>query len=203
MLKKRLVHGIGVNDLPYQVSKYSPRSMGRKRLWTCPYYLNWKEMLKRCYYQKYHAHHSSYIRCTVITDWKNASNFVNWMRTQDWSGKQLDKDLLVMGNRLYGPETCVFLSPDVNIFLSTRRAARGQYMIGASINRGLFAASCRDPFKGVQQTLGTFKTEIEAHLAWQAKKHEHALTYAEMETDPRIKLALQTRYAPGTDWTKQ
>ena len=42
------------------------------------------------------------------------------MTSQDWEGKELDKDLLVPGNRLYSPETCIFISKKLNNLLGKK-----------------------------------------------------------------------------------
>ena len=73
-------------------------------------YSTWRTMLQRCYDPKCHARSPSYIGCTVCKDWRNFQNFAAWMSTQNYEGKQLDKDIKVKGNKVYSPETCSFVS---------------------------------------------------------------------------------------------
>ena len=66
-----------------------------------------------------------------------------------------------------------------------------------------YRAYCNNPFKDKKLHLGSFITELEAHKAWQAKKHEYALQLADLQEDPRVADALRQRYAPYKDWTNR
>ena len=52
--------------------------------------------------------------------------------------------------------------------------------------KNLYRVECSNPFTGKQEYIGLFATELEAHKAWQAKKHEYACLLADMQTDERI-----------------
>lgn len=119
------------------------------------------------------------------------------MIDQKWEGMSLDKDIIVLGNKVYGPDTCVFVPCQVNNFLTDHGAARGAWPIGVSWGEEAckFKARCRNPITGKQEHLGYFTDPAEAHEAWRARKHQHALRYAEQQTDSRIAAALRTRYA--------
>lgn len=153
-------------------------------------------MLGRCYDEGFQSRLPSYKGCHVTEDWLYLSKFENWLLTQDWKGKQLDKDILFPNNKLYSPETCVFVDAKLNTFLVDRASARGLYPIGVewSKSRNKFRARCSNPFIGKTEHLGYFYDPMVAHLVWKKRKHEHALTYAEQQTDPRIAEALRTRY---------
>jgi hypothetical protein len=124
------------------------------------------------------------------------SNFKSWMETQDWEGKELDKDLLMEGNKVYSPDTCCFVSVKVNSFLNKKFASRGQLPLGVSkVRKNKYAAQCSNPFKtNSSQYLGYYDSAEEAHLVWKRKKHEYACILAELEKDERVKAALLTRY---------
>lgn len=51
--------------------------------------------------------------------------------------------------------------------------------------------------------MGVFPTELEAHLTWQARKHELSCMLADLQTDERIATVLRERYAPDKDWTNR
>jgi hypothetical protein len=153
-------------------------------------------MLVRSYSEKHKMRRPSYLGCSVLDDWLSLSNFKHWMETQDYEGKQLDKDLLVPGNKVYSPEACVFVSRQVNMFLVDCRANRGKYLIGCFWYKrdAKFMALCSNPLTGKKDYLGMFSDEQEAHEAWLAKKLEHAKALAALQTDQRIAKALIDRY---------
>mgnify|MGYP001117231448 CR=1 FL=1 len=153
-------------------------------------------MLKRCYSGKYHERKPTYRGCTVCEDWHTFSNFRDWMENQDWEGKHLDKDLLISGNKEYGPETCVFVTSVVNLFTTDSCNSRGEYPIGVYWQQDKFTARCSNPFTGEREWLGRFDCPDQAHLAWKKRKHELACQLAESEyvTDERVAQALRTRY---------
>jgi hypothetical protein len=111
---------------------------------------------------------------------------------QYYEGKQLDKDLLVRGNKIYSSDTCLFVSRQVNNFLIDSGAARGKYKIGVSWHKkcGKYRAGCSNPFTGKQEYLGLFIDEHSAHQAWLDKKLEHAYALAALQPDARVAKAL-------------
>ena len=190
--KTKLVYGIGVNDADYAVR---PKINGKKVM--CHYYKAWAHMLQRCYGKKYQEHYPTYKGCSVCPDWLYFMNFRKWMIRQDWEGKQLDKDLLVRGNKVYSEDTCVFVDAMTNLFTTDSGRSRGDYPLGVSFHKplGKFQALCSNPFTKKLEYLGLFTCEHQAHLAWKARKHELACELADLQTDPRVAAALRTRYA--------
>lgn len=197
--KKKLVCGVGWNDADYQITEQQvtiDEYGGKKKItWMCPFYWKWKSMLQRCYSPKLQEIRPTYVGCCVCEEWLTFSNFKAWMEVQDWEGKQLDKDLLTPGNKVYSPETCVFVDKRVNLFLIECSATRGECIIGVCWHRGVnkFQALCGDG-SGKQKHLGCFNTELEAHKAWLAFKLEQAKILAAEQTDPRVAKALIERY---------
>lgn len=199
--KEKLICGIGKNDSLEPVVEYGIVDGKKKMTWKCQIYSSWYRMFDRCYGATCKARSPSYWDCSVHESWHRFSVFREWMLCQDWEGKQLDKDLLKKGNRVYSAETCLFVSPQVNQFLTERGADRGPYPIGVTlaVSRGnKFEAKCHNPFTVKQEVVGRFTCPIQAHEAWQNRKHEHAVAMAAIQDDPRISKALIERYAPGT-----
>ena len=202
MKPKKLVCGVGVNNADYAVVKretisYVNGKRKQKRVWTCPYYETWASMLSRCYSAKYQERWPSYKGCTVTDEWLTFSNFKTWMEKQDFEDKQLDKDLLLEGNKVYGPETCVFITQTVNKFTTDRGAARGKWPIGVCWDKekGKFLAQCSNPFTKKREKLGLFTCEQQAYDAWLKRKLELAHELAAIQTDPRVAKALIERYS--------
>ena len=191
--KNKLVCGVGVNDANYAVQ---PTIDGKQV--DCPFYLAWRNMLKRCYDSRYQAKYPTYIGCEVAQEWHRFMAFRAWMVERDWQGRELDKDLLIPGNKVYSPRTCVFVSDGLNKFTTDRAADRGEWPIGVDWHKrdGKFRAQCNNPFSGKKEHLGYFTCPDEAHEAWRARKHELALQIAALHADPRIAAALSVRYLP-------
>jgi hypothetical protein len=161
-------------------------------------------MVERCYGLKTQIRQPKYSDTIVCEDWRYFSIFKTWMKSQNWEGKELDKDLLGDG-KLYSPDTCCFVSGHINLFIKTNKT--GKLMIGvrsvSNANVFSFKAQCSNPFTRINEDIGYFETELEAHKAWQAKKHEYACQLAELQEDPRVADALRQRYAPDKDWTNK
>lgn len=187
--------GVGINDSDTPVYKTGKVEGKKKILWICPFYKRWSDMLKRCYYVKYKD--DAYFGDKYVCDeWLYFSRFKLWMETQDWEGKHLDKDLLIPGNKIYGPEACVFVDPRVNTFVIECNSNRGEWPVGVSYieSRNKFRASCSENLTGKKKTIGHFKTPEEAHAAWLEFKLDQAKVLASMQTDVRVAKALVYRY---------
>ena len=202
MKTRKLVHGVGVNDADYAVQKfetigYVDGKQKQKLVWRCPYYRTWVNMIDRCYSDRTQNKNPTYKGCSVSEEWLTFGVFKNWMEKQDWEGNQLDKDLLFEGNKLYSPETCVFVSPMTNNFIIDRGAARGKWLIGVCWDKkkAKFMSLCGNPFTKKQEYLGYFDCEQEAHQAWRKRKLELAHLLAAEQEDPRVAEALIARYS--------
>lgn len=192
---KPTLAGHGVNDSAYKVTRRERVDGKSKLVWSCPYYRTWKQMISRCYTNTRHAK-EAYKDCYVCEEWLLFSNFRAWMVEQDWEGLQLDKDILVLGNKVYSPDTCVFVSKQVNTFLLDRSRGRGEYLIGVNFCKKSkkFQSHCSNPFTNKQEYLGCFDCEIAGHKAWLFRKLEHAKALASTQTDQRVAEALIERY---------
>ncbi|AUR86579.1 hypothetical protein NVP1100O_67 [Vibrio phage 1.100.O._10N.261.45.C3] len=138
---------------------------------------SWRSMLSRCYSDRYLSEKSTYRDCTVDIEWHNFQAFAKWHLENypdDGEKYHLDKDLLLVGNRVYSPKTCVFIPQWLNSFMSGAGAIRGDYLIGVSFSKahGKFEAYCNHD--GMRVHLGLHKTECGAHQAWVDKKTEIA-----------------------------
>jgi hypothetical protein len=206
MIKAPTLENFGVNDATYNVYMSIYENGKTRILGRCNYYAKWADMIKRCYNQRELEKYPTYKGCIVCEEWRYFSNFIKWVNSQpnrEWGQCHLDKDLLIKGNKIYSPETCVFVSPSINSFMLTTKR-KTNTLIGVSLSKeGRYVATCRNQLCTEKNYcyLGTFGTELEAHKAWQAKKHEIACQLADLQGDPRVAQALRERYAPDKDWT--
>ena len=120
----KLVYGVGINDSVEPISKKLKIDGKWKTVWTCPIYTCWSNMIQRCYSSDYHLKKPSYVGCVTTEEWIYFTNFRSWMEKQDWKDKELDKDLLFPGNKIYGPDTCCFLNSAVNSFNKKQSTGR-------------------------------------------------------------------------------
>ena len=107
-----MIYGIATND----TGSVTDPVTGKK----CRIYVTWYDMIRRCYSSVYQIKYPKYVGCTVASEWLLFSNFKNWVENETTycPNKQLDKDLLIVGNKLYSPSTCIFISQEINKFLT-------------------------------------------------------------------------------------
>ena len=197
---QKLVFGVGINDADYVTHKWETVELNgvrkQKLVWTCPYYRVWHSMLQRCYSAKFQERNPTYKGCSVSEEWLRFSNFRAWMEAQDFEDKQIDKDLLFEGNKVYSAETCVFVTKAVNMFTTDSGASRGEWLIGVYWNKGVgkFKSQCSNPFTKKGEHLGYFTCEKEAHQSWIKRKLELAHLLAAEQTDTSVAKALIERY---------
>ena len=138
----------------------------------------WHSMLRRCYSDTSKKKCPTYEGCEVSDNFKYYEYFYEWCHKQigfgvDGNGNsfQLDKDLLIKGNRVYSESTCVFLPAEINSLLVKCTASRGEHLIGVhwSKTNKAFVAQVNKG-KGKRDCLGYFKTEIEAFNAYKQAK---------------------------------
>lgn len=180
----KLVYGVGINDIRSKSESYTE------------FYKKWCNMLYRAYNKKHKEHHPTYEECYVCDDWKYYSNFKAWMETQDWEGKELDKDLLIVDNKMYSPETCMFVDKHINLFIINPEQKRSNSLIGSFFDKkeGAYFTAVSNPFTKKQERYGPYSSEYAAHNAWKKRKSQLANMLADTQTDPRVINALRTRY---------
>jgi len=179
--KISLIYGVGLNDADYQVD-----IRGEKRL-RCPYFTTWSNMVKRCYNTKTLSSYPTYTDTTVCEEWLTFSRFKSWMETQNWEGRELDKDLLGDGSS-YSPETCVFVDRLTNCFMLDCGSRRGSYKIGVDLYKpsGRFRARCSNPFTNTTEHLGYYPSEEGANSAWRERKKQLAIILSALQEDERV-----------------
>ena len=160
-------------------------------------YEKWNSMFKRCYAESTHKIRPSYIGCSVCDEWKYYKNFYEWMHSQDnfeileiiGEKYHLDKDILVINNKIYSPDTCELVPHIVNTLFISCNSHRGKYPIGVyyATDRHKFKAQCQDVFTGKYKNLGGYGTPEDAFF----------LGYKPFKEDV-IKRVAEDEYSKGT-----
>lgn len=188
-MSKKLICGMGINDATYTTA---PRVNGVQL--KCPYYRKWSSMIERCYSEACLKERPSYKGCTVTPEWLSFMTFREWMMTQDWEGNELDKDILIKGNSVYGPDTCLFVSQAVNSFILDNPKNRGKWPIGVYLHKpNKWRAMLSVPGRN-KICLGVHGSPEEAHSAYLIGKQKMAMKLASEQNDPRVAAALIERY---------
>ena len=150
-------------------------------------YNRWHSMLERCYSDTFKKKHPTYEGCEVSDNFKSYEYFYEWCQKQigfnnEGNGNpfQLDKDLLIKGNKVYSETTCVFLPQEINKILTKRTTSRGEHLIGvcwSNTNKAFMAQVSKN--KGKREHLGFFNTELEAFNTYKQAKEEFIKEQAE------------------------
>ena len=140
-------------------------------------YMLWYNMLRRCYSDNSKKKNPTYEGCEVSNKFKSYEYFYEWCHNQigfGVDGFELDKDLLVKGNKVYSEDSCIFIPKNINLLLTKCEASRGKHLIGVSWSNtnNAFVAMVRKN-KGKSEYLGYFKTELEAFNAYKKAKENY------------------------------
>lgn len=163
--------GVGVNDFEGSV-----RVNGR----SIPAYDAWSSMLKRCYSVKYQNNKPTYLGCSVCDEWLIFTDFKVWFDEKYREDFHLDKDILVDSNKLYSPDTCVFVPDYINTLLNARNNRKSNLPMGVCVQKPntnsrrineSYQAFCNYTNQGEHTQLSkTFKTVEEASSWYSATK---------------------------------
>lgn len=177
----RKCYGVGINDCGYATQFL--KEDGTKYL--CPFYQRWRGVLRRIFDKKYIERFPTYTNVKICDDWLRFSNFKFWMEQQDWEGKELDKDILSKDHKIYSPDTCAFILPNTNKFLTNCSFDKIKG-ISFLAKRRVYRAKCGNGF-GKEIFLGDFNTKDQAYNAWKEHKICVAKELSLLEKDIRIK----------------
>lgn len=173
------VHGVGIAGNKY------PRFIQCKQT---KEYSTWASMLNRVFNTSC-KEHKTYSCSSVCDNWlvfdnfyewlHSQSNFDNWLNGDRWN---LDKDIIVKGNKLYSPDTCCLVPHNINSLFVKKDINRGDLPIGVCMSFGEFEAQYNNN-KGKKEHLGKFKTPEEAFFAYKKYKENLIKNIAKIEFD--------------------
>lgn len=130
-------------------------------------------MIIRCYSNDYHQREPSYKECSVCEEWLNFQNFAKWWHINYLKEGDLDKDLLVKGNKIYSPKYCCVLPKQINIALVKNKYRRGNTLIGVRKRSDCYGYHATIQKYGKSINLGMFATEQEAFNVYKSAKEAY------------------------------
>ena len=162
--KRTPYQGVGLNDAWFVTQWKDVSGTWRQD----PSYSAWSSMLKRVYSEKVHKQSPIYVGCSVDSEWLTFSNFDSWYLPRYVSGWHLEKDILLPGNKTYGPDNCVVVPRWINNFLHWHE---GKVKTTGWTKKGKkFVTQCSNPSTGAQEIIGAYDTDASAHAAWVGSK---------------------------------
>lgn len=154
-------------------------------------YTCWKAMLKRCYSAKWQEKYPTYKTCSVSEVWLYYPNFKRWYDNNyykiDNKTAHLDKDILIKGNKIYSPDTCIFVPNFINTLFVKRQNDRGAFPVGVYYNKTdkkyRAQLSVFKDGKKTRKCLGYFDTPEEAFEAYKQAKEAYIKEIADNYKD--------------------
>ncbi len=141
-----------------------------------PEYKLWCLMLNRCYGKTNRNNLSAYENCTVSENFKNFTYFKDWCNKQVGFNEplfQLDKDLLMRGNRIYSENTCCFIPQEINVAISVKKDKANSLPVGFSnyTTQGKFRVELSK--RNVSVYLGVYDTIEEGMYVYKQAKEAY------------------------------
>lgn len=151
-----------------------------------PAYPHWNSMIVRGFSDKYKATYPTYTDVTVCNGWLNFQDFARWCDSQvgfNQPGFVLDKDIILKRNKIYSPDTCVFVPHQINSLLVKADSMRGEYPIGVYFDSKKCKLAACVRINGSNKTLGYFKTELDAFNTYKVAKEKYIKQMADKYKD--------------------
>lgn len=156
-------------------------------------YITWHDMLRRCFNEKTKEKQPNYKDVTCCKEWLCFENFYEWIHKQENFNKwlngerwQIDKDILIKGNKIYSPETCCLVPFHVNNLFKAS-SNKSELPIGVYYNdknNKKYYARCRHPYITSKHIfLGSYWTILEASDAYKTYKKNLIKEIAQDEYD--------------------
>ena len=183
---RQLIYGVGVNDV--MIPEFSKTRT----------YRTWGGMIRRTGKRDPNMHNfDSYKDCNLDPRWYKLSVFKEWIEQwDDYENKEIDKDILIPGNKDYGPDSCLMVRPFVNLWFKPN-AAKGDLPRGVSWNPAWRRGKSPNPYRaqitpigGKRTGLGYYSTVEKASTVFESARKEQLKILIETETDLKVKNAL-------------
>ncbi len=175
---RNIFGGYGVGNGVYN-SKDNPRTYGV-----------WKAMIGRCSsaaQETNKRYRDNYSDCFVCEEWLNFQNFAPWYEyycekinfsLNDELRFEVDKDILVRGNKVYSPSTCCVVPHNINTCMNYKGQKRNASDLprGVRFRNGRYNARFKSGGQGYN--LGTVDTVEDAFALYKAAKENEIKSMA-------------------------
>lgn len=171
-------------------------------------YNSWQHMLRRCYDPYTLNKDMSYIDCFVDEYFHNLQNFGGWYEENYYEVKGelmcLDKDILCKNNKIYSPDTCVFVPERINKLFIRNISQRTDLPIGVQYrkDRNKYIARCNITENGREKRiqLGQYKTAKEAFIIYKKFKEGYIKIVADQYRNKIPKKVYEAMYDYTVEW---
>jgi hypothetical protein len=162
----KTVHGFGYQGLGHFCFKQNRSAYGR-----------WASMIGRIHAPQTKQIALDYQGCSIVEPWYSFQNFCEWLSNEPFygnSGYEIDKDLRVVGNRVYGPDTCCLIPKELNSLIGRDRRQNSHGSgVGFVPSTGRYYSHIWT--RGVRTHLGTFETKESAQTAYRSAHRERVV----------------------------
>ena len=150
-------------------------------------YFSWMNMTRRTSNPEYQAKNPAYKDTWACEEWKFFSNFLEWALVNGHrEGLCLDKDIVVLDNKCYSPDTCVFVSTAINNLLAYKQRKKSNLPIGVAYTEfNSNGSKQKNPYRvqfkinGERKDFGRYDTAEEAGLVYGREKSKAIIQKAE------------------------
>ena len=146
----------------------------------------WENLLLRCYGESEQKRHPTYAGCSVCEDWMTFSNFEKWFNENYRDGYELEKDIIIKGNKLYSPETACFVPRRINVLLTNRKRFRGPLPIGVTVSESGLRYRASYDRDGKSTLIGYYDTPEDAFSAYKQTKEAYIKEVAQEYYEKRL-----------------
>lgn len=154
-------------------------------------------MKTRCYNANYYKIWKNYEGCSICDEWlEDKKSFYEWVDHNYYWIKgepsvELDKDIIVPGNKVYSPDTCIFVPKRINdLFEHIHGRKKNGLPVGVSYSekKGKYSANVSKSYdskdgKKKNRYLGCYDTPQEAYEVYKHHKKAEIIYIADKYKD--------------------
>lgn len=150
-----------------------------------------------------------YEDCSISENFLDFQFFAEWCQSQKYYTSpdcNLDKDLIICGNKVYSEDRCVFIPKDLNVFLSSSKSI-GEWVQGVSFKKENSKFVANIHHNGKYNHIGYFSNEEQAYNAYAHRKYEVVKEWraklANLDVDLRVIEAMNNYIIPSFEDAKK